>query len=151
MTAYPKTIIVLLHSSYPFTREAGYLTSVYSNVFLDFGEVKQLITDHMSPFPLKLYPISGFPVRLRPRPTIDYSTGLGTLPHQQDFMVQSVTTSLSHQETSLTGIGFCKLMVIGGPKRITSELFKLDRRYTTYISFIFLLVAILTNLWLGSF
>lgn len=37
--AYPNTKIVLLHSSYPFTREAGYLTAVYSNVFLDFGEV----------------------------------------------------------------------------------------------------------------
>ncbi|KAF5314345.1 hypothetical protein D9619_011902 [Psilocybe cf. subviscida] len=30
---------VLLHSSYPYTRDAGYLTAVYPNVFLDFGEV----------------------------------------------------------------------------------------------------------------
>ena len=37
--AYPQTIFVLLHSSYPYTRDAGYLTAVYSNVFLDFGEV----------------------------------------------------------------------------------------------------------------
>ena len=37
--AYPKTKIVLLHSSYPFTREAGYLTAVYPNVYLDFGEI----------------------------------------------------------------------------------------------------------------
>ncbi|KAJ7180592.1 amidohydrolase-domain-containing protein [Mycena filopes] len=37
--AFPKTLFVLLHSSYPFTREAGYLAAVYSNVFLDFGEV----------------------------------------------------------------------------------------------------------------
>ena len=37
--AYPKTKVVLLHSSYPYTREAGYLTSVYENVFLDFGEI----------------------------------------------------------------------------------------------------------------
>ncbi|KAJ7733207.1 amidohydrolase 2 [Mycena maculata] len=37
--AYPKTLFVLLHSSYPFTREAGYLAAVYPNVFLDFGEV----------------------------------------------------------------------------------------------------------------
>ncbi|KAJ7623283.1 amidohydrolase 2 [Roridomyces roridus] len=36
---FPNTIFVLLHSSYPFTREAGYLTAVYPNVFLDFGEV----------------------------------------------------------------------------------------------------------------
>ena len=33
--AYPKAKIVLLHSSYPYTREAGYLASVYSNVSLD--------------------------------------------------------------------------------------------------------------------
>ena len=36
---YPKLPIVLLHASYPFTREAGYLASVYDNVFLDIGEV----------------------------------------------------------------------------------------------------------------
>ena len=37
--AYPRTKVVLLHSSYPYTREAGYLASVYENVFLDFGEI----------------------------------------------------------------------------------------------------------------
>lgn len=37
--AFPQTKFVLLHSSYPFTREAGYLTSVYPNVYLDFGEI----------------------------------------------------------------------------------------------------------------
>ena len=37
--AYPQTKFVLLHSSYPFTREAGYLTAVYPNVYLDFGEI----------------------------------------------------------------------------------------------------------------
>ncbi|PCH42906.1 hypothetical protein WOLCODRAFT_138106 [Wolfiporia cocos MD-104 SS10] len=37
--AYPSTKIVLLHSAYPFTQEAGYLTAVYRNVYLDFGEV----------------------------------------------------------------------------------------------------------------
>ncbi|KAI0072172.1 hypothetical protein K474DRAFT_441712 [Panus rudis PR-1116 ss-1] len=36
---YPGTKIVLLHSSYPYTREAGYLTAVYPNVYLDFGEI----------------------------------------------------------------------------------------------------------------
>ncbi|MDJ0617618.1 MAG: amidohydrolase family protein [Calothrix sp. MO_192.B10] len=29
--------IVLLHASYPYTREAGYLASVYANVYIDFG------------------------------------------------------------------------------------------------------------------
>lgn len=37
--AYPDTKVVLLHASYPFTQEAGYLTAVYPNVYLDFGEV----------------------------------------------------------------------------------------------------------------
>ncbi|KAF8154021.1 amidohydrolase-domain-containing protein [Crassisporium funariophilum] len=37
--AYPDTTFVLLHSSYPYTRDAGYLTAVYRNVYLDFGEV----------------------------------------------------------------------------------------------------------------
>jgi predicted TIM-barrel fold metal-dependent hydrolase len=37
--ANPDTPVVLLHASYPFTREAGYLTSVFANVYLDFGEI----------------------------------------------------------------------------------------------------------------
>ncbi|KAK3942308.1 hypothetical protein QBC46DRAFT_78770 [Diplogelasinospora grovesii] len=36
---YPDVPIVLLHAGYPFTREAGYLASVYENVYVDFGEV----------------------------------------------------------------------------------------------------------------
>jgi hypothetical protein len=36
---YPDVPIVLLHASYPFTREAGYLASVYANVYADIGEV----------------------------------------------------------------------------------------------------------------
>ena len=36
---YPEVPIVLLHASYPFTTEAGYLASVYGNVWLDIGEV----------------------------------------------------------------------------------------------------------------
>lgn len=42
--AYPNSNIVLLHSSYPYTREAGYLTAMYSNVFMDFGEVCKTFT-----------------------------------------------------------------------------------------------------------
>ncbi|KAH7882160.1 amidohydrolase 2 [Phlebopus sp. FC_14] len=37
--AFPKTTFILLHSSYPYTRDAGYLTAVYRNVYLDFGEI----------------------------------------------------------------------------------------------------------------
>lgn len=36
--------IVLLHSSYPYTREAGYLATVYKNVYLDFGEVFPMLS-----------------------------------------------------------------------------------------------------------
>ncbi|OKL63189.1 Protein fluG [Talaromyces atroroseus] len=35
---------VLLHSSYPYTREAGYLASVYPNVYLDLGEVFSMVS-----------------------------------------------------------------------------------------------------------
>ncbi|KAH8893278.1 glutamine synthetase/guanido kinase [Thozetella sp. PMI_491] len=37
--AYPTVPIVLLHASYPFMREAGYLATVYDNVYADIGEV----------------------------------------------------------------------------------------------------------------
>lgn len=37
--AFPNVPFVLLHSSYPYTREAGYLAAVYKNVYLDIGEV----------------------------------------------------------------------------------------------------------------
>ncbi|QSS51891.1 developmental protein FluG [Histoplasma capsulatum var. duboisii H88] len=36
---YPNVDFVLLHSSYPYTREAGYLASIYANAYLDVGEV----------------------------------------------------------------------------------------------------------------
>lgn len=36
---YPNIPIVLLHASYPWTKEAGYLASVYENVYADIGEV----------------------------------------------------------------------------------------------------------------
>lgn len=44
--AFPDATFVLLHSAYPFTREAGYLTAVYSNVFLDFGEIFPFVSGH---------------------------------------------------------------------------------------------------------
>ncbi|GLB44652.1 putative amidohydrolase [Lyophyllum shimeji] len=44
--AYPDTTFVLLHSSYPYTRDAGYLTAVYPNVFLDFGEIFPFVAGH---------------------------------------------------------------------------------------------------------
>lgn len=36
---HPTVPIVLLHAAYPFTKEAGYLASVYANCYLDIGEV----------------------------------------------------------------------------------------------------------------
>ncbi|KAJ1302130.1 hypothetical protein OPQ81_000959 [Rhizoctonia solani] len=35
--AYPDVPFVLLHSGYPYARQAGYLATVYSNTYLDFG------------------------------------------------------------------------------------------------------------------
>ncbi len=36
---YPLVPIVLLHASYPWTKEAGYLATVYENVYADIGEI----------------------------------------------------------------------------------------------------------------
>ncbi|OQD83351.1 hypothetical protein PENANT_c017G00371 [Penicillium antarcticum] len=41
---YSKADIVLLHSAYPYTREAGYLACVYPNVYLDLGEVFPMVS-----------------------------------------------------------------------------------------------------------
>ncbi|KAK9630423.1 hypothetical protein V6000_004169 [Aspergillus fumigatus] len=41
---YPQVDFVLLHSSYPYTREAGYLACVYPNVYLDLGEVFPMVS-----------------------------------------------------------------------------------------------------------
>jgi hypothetical protein len=42
--AYPQVPIVLLHASYPWTKEAGYLASVYENVYADIGEIFPFIS-----------------------------------------------------------------------------------------------------------
>jgi Amidohydrolase len=36
---YPSVRFVILHAAYPFTREAGYLATMFKNVFLDIGEI----------------------------------------------------------------------------------------------------------------
>lgn len=41
---YPQVPIVLLHGSYPWTKEAGYLATVYDNVFTDIGEIFPLLS-----------------------------------------------------------------------------------------------------------
>ncbi|KAL4897521.1 glutamine synthetase/guanido kinase [Aspergillus ambiguus] len=41
---YPEVDFVLLHSAYPYTRQAGYLASVYPNVYLDLGEVYPMVS-----------------------------------------------------------------------------------------------------------
>lgn len=41
---YEHADIVLLHSAYPYTREAGYLACVYPNVYLDLGEVFPMVS-----------------------------------------------------------------------------------------------------------
>ncbi|KAK5173189.1 uncharacterized protein LTR77_003311 [Saxophila tyrrhenica] len=41
---FPTVPVVLLHSSYPYTREAGYLATVYKNCYLDIGEVFPMVS-----------------------------------------------------------------------------------------------------------
>ena len=42
--AFPTVPVVLLHSSYPYTQEAGYLATVYHNVYLDIGEIFPMVS-----------------------------------------------------------------------------------------------------------
>ena len=44
--AYPNATFVLLHGSYPHSRDAGYLASTYKNVYVDFGEVFPVLSRH---------------------------------------------------------------------------------------------------------
>jgi predicted TIM-barrel fold metal-dependent hydrolase len=44
IVANPRTTFVLLHASYPYMREAGYLTAMYKNVYLDIGEVFPVVS-----------------------------------------------------------------------------------------------------------
>ncbi|KAI5204754.1 glutamine synthetase/guanido kinase [Aureobasidium subglaciale] len=39
ISAFPDVQMILLHTSYPYMRQAGYLATVYKNVYLDLGEV----------------------------------------------------------------------------------------------------------------
>jgi predicted TIM-barrel fold metal-dependent hydrolase len=41
---YSDVPFVLLHSAYPYTREAGYLATVYKHVYLDIGEVFPMVS-----------------------------------------------------------------------------------------------------------
>jgi glutamine synthetase len=41
---YSRVPFVLLHSAYPYTREAGYLATVYKHVYLDLGEVFPMVS-----------------------------------------------------------------------------------------------------------
>jgi hypothetical protein len=43
---YALTTFVLLHASYPFTRELGWLAAVYANVYADFGLVFSVVSAH---------------------------------------------------------------------------------------------------------
>ncbi|RMZ75631.1 hypothetical protein DV738_g5397, partial [Chaetothyriales sp. CBS 135597] len=44
IAAFPQVDFVLLHSSYPYTRQAGYLAANYPNVWLDIGEVFPMLS-----------------------------------------------------------------------------------------------------------
>ena len=42
--AFPNVDFVILHSSYPYTRDAGYLAANYANAWLDIGEVFPMLS-----------------------------------------------------------------------------------------------------------
>ena len=44
IAAFPTVPFVILHSSYPYTREAGYLATMYKNAYLDIGEIFPMIS-----------------------------------------------------------------------------------------------------------
>ncbi|KAF2155314.1 glutamine synthetase/guanido kinase [Myriangium duriaei CBS 260.36] len=44
IAAFPDVNFVILHSSYPYTREAGYLATVYKNAYLDIGEIFPMVS-----------------------------------------------------------------------------------------------------------
>ncbi|KAI0447467.1 amidohydrolase-domain-containing protein [Xylaria telfairii] len=43
---YPTVPFVILHAGYPWMREAGYLAAMYSNVYVDIGEVFPAVSRH---------------------------------------------------------------------------------------------------------
>ena len=59
---FPDVQFVLLHSSYPYTREAGYLATVFKNVYLDLGEVFPMVSrdgqEHIIRQAMELTPVS---------------------------------------------------------------------------------------------
>lgn len=46
IAAFPNVDFVILHSSYPYTREAGYLAANFANAWLDIGEVFPMLARH---------------------------------------------------------------------------------------------------------
>ncbi|ORY68925.1 uncharacterized protein BCR38DRAFT_424747 [Pseudomassariella vexata] len=44
ISEYPSVPVVILHASYPWSREAGYLAAMYPNVYADIGEVFPFIS-----------------------------------------------------------------------------------------------------------
>lgn len=59
---FPDVQFILLHSSYPYTRQAGYLATVFKNVFLDLGEVFPMVSrdgqEHIIRQAMELTPLS---------------------------------------------------------------------------------------------
>ena len=71
---FSKVPIVLLHGGYPYTREAGYLASIYPQVYLDFGMTIPLLSVRgMELFLTQL-------LELSPTTKIMYSSGTGKIP-----------------------------------------------------------------------
>lgn len=71
---FRKAQFVLLHASYPYTREAGYLASVYPNVYLDFG----VAVPHLSVAGMRC--VLGELLELTPTTKVMYSSGARLIP-----------------------------------------------------------------------
>ncbi|KAL9114355.1 MAG: hypothetical protein Q9227_001777 [Pyrenula ochraceoflavens] len=44
ISAFPNVNFILLHSSYPYTKDAGYIASAYANAYMDIGEVFPMLS-----------------------------------------------------------------------------------------------------------
>ena len=110
--AYPKAKIVLLHSSYPYTREAGYLTAVYPNVFLDFGEIFPFLSAEGQVSVIKQV------LELCPTNKIMWSS-------ESYFCLPPRNLHITYGCRSF----LCQLMAIGGPSRTTLARSRHGRHY----------------------
>jgi hypothetical protein len=86
---------VLLHASYPFTREAAYLASVYSNCYLDIGEVFPMVSQDGQEQVIRQA------LELCPSEKLCWSTDGHWFPEVQTFHPQASTQVASADHTAI--------------------------------------------------